>query len=53
VQLLGGDQGKALGQIEAHLVPEHASSADAGSVLLLDALVEDEAKKVVIGLHGG
>src|SRR5690606_36984496 len=52
VQLLGGEQRKALRKIEAHLVAEDRAGADAGAVLLLDALVEDQLEQVEIGLHG-
>ena len=51
VQLLGGEQGEALRQVEAHLVAEHRKRAGAGPVLLLDALVEDAPEEVEIGLH--
>ena len=37
VQLLGGDERKAGGQIEAHLVAEHAERAGAGAVGLAHA----------------
>ena len=52
MQLLGGEQREALGEVEAHLVAEHRERADAGPVLLLDALVEDAAEEIEIGLHG-
>ena len=51
MQLLGGEQREALGEVEAHLVAEHGERAGAGPVLLRDALVEDPAEEVEIGLH--
>ena len=51
MQLLGGEQREALGKVEAHLVAEHRERADAGPVLLLDALVEDAPEEIEIGLH--
>ena len=45
--------GKALRQVETHLVAEDGKRAGPGPVVLADALVEDSADKVVIGLHGG
>jgi hypothetical protein len=44
--------GKAVGQVEAHLVAEDGEGADAGAVVLLDALVEDSGEELEIGLHG-
>jgi hypothetical protein len=41
MDFLGGDEGKALGEIEAHLVTEYAAGARAGSILLFDAVFED------------
>src|SRR3569832_1806641 len=38
VQLLGGDERKALAEIEAHLVAEHRDGAGAGAVALLDTI---------------
>ena len=52
VQLLGGDQRKAVGQIEAHLVAEHAERAGAGAVGLAHALRAHAAHEVEILLHG-
>ena len=52
MQLLGGEQGEALGEVEAQLVAEHRQRADAGPVLLGDALVEDAPEEIEIGLHG-
>ena len=39
VHFLGGDQGKAVGQIEAHLMAEDGARAGAGAVALFHALV--------------
>ena len=41
VQLLGGQQREALGQVEAHLPAEHAQRAGAGAVAALDAVGQD------------
>jgi hypothetical protein len=51
VDLLGGDEREPLGEVEAHLVPEHAERAGAGAVALLDPLVEDAADEIEVGLH--
>ena len=53
VQPLGGDQRKALREIEAHLVAEDRDGPRAGTVGFAGALVEDAAQKVMIGLHVG
>jgi hypothetical protein len=39
VELLGGEQGKARREIEAHLVPEHRARAGAGAVHRLRAVL--------------
>src|SRR6056297_1225769 len=52
MQLLGRDQRKAIGQIEAHLMAEDRERARAGPVTFLVALVENAAQKRVILLHG-
>jgi len=41
VHLLGGQQRKAVSQIEAHLPAEHAEGADAGAVAAFDAGRQD------------
>src|SRR6185503_12942509 len=41
MQFLGGEQRKALAQIEAQLAAEHAARAGAGAVAAVDAVVED------------
>ena len=51
MQLLGGDQGKALGQVEPHLMTEHAERAGAGAVGLAHALRAHAAHEVEILLH--
>ena len=51
VQFLGGQEGEAIGQIEAHLVPEDAQGPGAGSVSLFDPFVEDPSQQVQIRLH--
>jgi hypothetical protein len=52
VQLLGGDQRKAVGEIEAHLMAEHRERAGTGAVALLHALFQDAFHQVEILAHG-
>src|SRR3546814_12090483 len=49
--LLGGDERKAVGHGKAHLIAEHRARAHARAVVLLDAVLEAVADKVVILLH--
>ena len=51
MQLLGGEQRETPGQVEAHLVAEDGKGAGTRPVLLFDALVEDPAHELEIGLH--
>ena len=51
VQLLGGRERKALGEVEAHLVPENRERAGAGAVALLHALGEDAFHQIEILAH--
>src|SRR5690606_32087389 len=51
VQLLGGDQRKALAQVEAHLPAEHAAGAGAGAVGLVRPVFEHVAQQVEVLLH--
>ena len=51
MQLLGGDQRKAVGQIEAHLVAEDRARARAGAVALFHALFEDQFHQIEILAH--
>ena len=48
VDLLRRDERKALAQVEAHLVAEHALRAGAGAVGLGDAMVADVAQEVFV-----
>ena len=52
VQLLGGDERKPLGQIEAHLVAEDGQRPGAGPIRLFHAFVEGETHEVEILAHG-
>src|SRR3546814_7617638 len=52
MQLLGGQQREALGEVEAHLVAEQALGAGAGAVALVDALVANPAQEVEVLFHG-
>jgi hypothetical protein len=45
VQLLGRDQRKALGEVEAHLVAEHRERAGAGAVVLADAVSSTRCRR--------
>ena len=51
VQLLGGDHGKALPQVETHLVAEHAQGACAGTVGLFRPVLAHVAHQVKILVH--
>ena len=51
VDLLGGHQGKTLGEVETHLVAEHADGAGTRAVALLDAVVEDVLEQVEVLFH--
>ena len=51
VQLLGGDQGKARGEIEAHLMAEHRARADTRAVALFHALGEHAVHEVEVLAH--
>ena len=53
VQLLGGQQREALGEVEAHLVAEDRERAGAGAVGLRGAVVQDVLEQVQVGPHGG
>jgi hypothetical protein len=53
VELLGGEQGKALGEIVAHLCSEHGIGAGAGAIGLESAVVEHLAEQVEVALHLG
>ncbi len=52
MQLLGGDQRKAGGEIEAHLMAEHRARAGAGAVVLFRAVGEDMLHQFKILPHG-
>jgi hypothetical protein len=52
VKLLGGQQREARGEIEAHLVAEHAQGAGAGAVGLSDAIVARPVEQIEILAHG-
>ena len=52
MQLLGGEQRKAFGQVDAHLVPEDAPGSGPGAVALLDAVFQNVAEQIQVDLHG-
>ena len=52
MHLLGGDQRKTLGQIEAHLVAEDGAGAGAGAVALFHARFEGQSHQIEILPHG-
>jgi hypothetical protein len=47
----GGDQRKALAQVEAHLMAEHAVGAGAGAVALEGAVFAHMAHQVEVLFH--
>lgn len=51
MQLFRRDQGKAAGEIEAHLTAEGRQGAGAGPVGLFLAFVEDFGEEIEIGAH--
>ena len=51
VDLLGGEQGEALREVEAHLVAEDALRAHPGAVVLHHAVVHDFLQEVEVLLH--
>src|SRR5574343_1971477 len=51
MQLLGGHQREALGQVETHLVAEHRAGTGAGAVVLVLAVRHHMAQEIQIGLH--
>ena len=51
VELLGGEEREALAQVEAELVAEHAARSDAGTVGLVDAVLQDVAQEIEVSLH--
>ena len=51
VQLLGRHQRKAIGEVEAHLMAEHAQRACARAVGFAHALGAHVAEEVEVGLH--
>ena len=53
MELFGGEQGESVGEVESHLVAEHASGSGSGAVGFLDSVFEDVLQKVEILLHMG
>jgi hypothetical protein len=53
VELLGGEQRKAFGQIEAHLPAEDREGAGAGAVVLAVAAFRHVAHEFEVLSHGG
>src|SRR5687768_11533879 len=51
MQLLGRQQRKAVGEVEAHLRPEMGQRTGLGAVHLLDARLEDQPHQVEILAH--
>ena len=51
MQLLRGDERKALAEIETHLMAEDGNRPGSGPVVLADAFVHDAADQIEIGLH--
>ena len=53
VQLLGGQQGKSLRQIEAHLVSEGADRARARTIVLSNAVIQNVLEIIEVLAHRG
>ncbi len=51
VHLLGGDQRETRGQVEAHLVAEHADGTGPGTVFLANAVLAHVAHQVQVLFH--
>jgi len=51
VELLGGQTGKTVVQVKAHLVPENGQGAHAGAVGLGNAVIQDVLDQVQVLLH--
>lgn len=51
VEFFGGEERKSVGEVESHLVAKNGTSAGAGAVGLVDAIVADVAEKVEILFH--
>ena len=52
VQLFGSYQRKAILQVEPHLVTKAAERAGAGTILFLNAILQDMPKEIKVLLHG-
>jgi len=52
VDFLSGDEGKALGEVEAKLSPENSDGARASTVLTNFSRLSDVTEEVEIRLHG-
>lgn len=53
VELLGGQQGEALVEVKAHLVPKDATDPHACAVGLIVSIIEDFLEQVEVGFHRG
>src|SRR5690606_25591300 len=53
MQLLGGQNGKTLFQIETHLISENRPRARPRAVATVNTVIEHMLKKIEIGAHGG
>jgi hypothetical protein len=51
VKLLGSQQRKPVGEVEAHLRPEPRQGSGSGPVLLLDSMVENLLHEIEILAH--
>ena len=51
VQLLGGEQREAVGEIEAHLIAEHRQRAGAGAVALFRAAAQNVFHQIEVLAH--
>ena len=52
VKILGGDQGEAIRQIEAHLMAEDAERAGIGPVILMDSVFPNTGEEIEILTQG-
>jgi len=52
VKFLGGQQGKAGGKVESHLVTEYRESSGTGTILLAESVPTHVGQKIEILSHG-
>ena len=52
MQLLGGDERKALAQVKPHLIAENRAGSGSGAIGLNLAIAQDLGEKFEIAMHG-